>query len=162
MKGYVAVVVALLLAIVAFVALQQAKLVEHFAGGYYRRGSLPLAQSTPSSPATPSSPSSLSFNPPGLRQTDNESAAPAPSLEYAPWLIASSEGVCEPPDGVPSRCCLGSSSAGGGVGWGKRECDWRPLIDVPFFLMLTRTCVYSRSTQLCTCGLLLPGSRSPF
>ena len=93
MRSYVVVVATLILAVIVLLNLQQWKLVECYASG--------------SSSLTPST---------------HEGAAPATGLEYAPWLIASSEGVCQPPEGVPKRCCLGSSSAGGGVNWDQREC----------------------------------------
>ena len=63
-------------------------------------------------------------------QYTNKSWASAPSgahvehnnelvltLEYRNWELESLDGRCSPPDGVPRRCCLGSSSAGGGVDW---------------------------------------------
>ena len=100
------VVATLILAVIVIIInLQQWKLVERYANtrGYLQQES-----------------SSLTHE--GCEGAVFETAAPVTGLEYAPWLIASSEGVCQPPEGVPKRCCLGSSSAGGGVNWDQREC----------------------------------------
>ena len=103
MRSYAVVVATLILAVIVIIInLQQWKLVERYANtrGYLQQESSSLTH----------------------EGAVFETAAPVTGLEYAPWLIASSEGVCKPPEGVPKRCCLGSSSAGGNVNWEKREC----------------------------------------
>eukprot|EP00978_Attheya_sp_CCMP212_P022952 scaffold69399_cov62-Attheya_sp.AAC.1 len=49
-----------------------------------------------------------------LRNLSTPEALPLSQL-YAPWEVASINGICQPPNGTPTRCCLGSTSAGGGV-----------------------------------------------
>ena len=81
------VVATLILAVIVSINLQQWKLVERYANtrGYLQQESSSLTH----------------------EGAVFETAAPVTGLEYAPWLIASSEGVCKPPEGVPKRCCQG-------------------------------------------------------
>eukprot|EP00978_Attheya_sp_CCMP212_P013052 scaffold32574_cov63-Attheya_sp.AAC.1 len=57
-----------------------------------------------------------------LRNLSTPEALPLSQL-YAPWEVASINGICQPPNGTPTRCCLGSTSAGGGVHHTPNRCS---------------------------------------
>eukprot|EP00978_Attheya_sp_CCMP212_P029934 scaffold108304_cov52-Attheya_sp.AAC.3 len=57
-----------------------------------------------------------------LRNLSTPEALPLSQL-YAPWEVASINGICQPPNGTPTRCCLGSTSTGGGVHHKPNRCS---------------------------------------